>query len=515
MFVDNAGEFGLIQDLPDYQLPDSAWSSVTNIRFRDGYAEKFLGHSKPYGTPTVAPYFLLPVQSDTVQYWIYAGLSAVYVTQGTTHSDISRASGYNANAKDGWNGGVLGNIAILNNGAETPQYWANNNPGTLLADLPNWPANTTCKVLKPYGNFLIALDVKASGTRNPFLVKWSHPAEFGSVPSSWDEADTTLQAGENTIQEQGGYIVDGGRLGENFIIYREKSIHIMRFIGGRFIFDFDRIAGEIGMFSRNCFVELPDKTHCFLSANDLMVHNGGRPQSIIKAKMRDTLFNDIDTTNGDRTFLAANHKKKEVWICYPESGQSFASKALVWNYEEDKFGFRALPGCRYAAFDVVDSTLEGTINANTNTINSQTQIINARLYDPINSNLLLADTSNTKLLQADDTNQFDGTSFTATLQRTGITFGDLSKIKEIKEIRPVISSTGTPAITVKVGNSDAPEGTVTWGTGQTFTVGTDYKLNFDNDENSGRLLAYEFSSTGDVDWKLHGFDITGSNIGKQ
>ena len=67
------GSVGVVSDLPPYQLPKEAWSSVTNVRFNDGYYEKPKGQSEPLGTPSTAPYFLLPLHSETGQYWIYSG----------------------------------------------------------------------------------------------------------------------------------------------------------------------------------------------------------------------------------------------------------------------------------------------------------------------------------------------------------------------------------------------------------------------------------------------------------
>ena len=495
---------GVVQDIPAHKLPLGYWSSVTNVRFRDGYAQKSLGHSAPFGTPSIAPYFLLPVQSETVQYWIYAGLTSVYVTQGTAQHDISNGT-YQANADDSWTGGVLSNLAVLNNGEDPPQYWASLSPGTALVDLANWPAGTKCGVMRVFKNYLVAMDVTKSGTRYPQLVKWSHPADPGTIPSSWDETDETKDAGEAVINQNGGYIVDGGTLGDTFIIYRERSTWEMRFIGGRFIFQFREIFNNTGILGKECFAEFDNK-HCVLTANDLIVHDGTNYESIVDKKVRDTLFADIDSTNARRSFLAPNYQKNEIWICYPESGQSFATKALVWNYRDNTFGFRTLPGSKHISFDVVDSTQLGTIDSMTGTIDSYTTTIDKRLYDPSKGRMLMADTTNTKLYQIDDTNQFDGVSFTSTLQRTGLGFDDLTKTKRIKHLYPDIEAVSGTVINIKTGYQSAPEGSVTWSAAQTFTVGTDYRVSFP-DTNQGRLVAVEFETTGNVAWKVHSFDM--------
>ena len=45
---------------------------------------------------------------------------------------------------------------------------------------------------------------------------------------------------------------------------------------------------------------------------------------------------------------------------------------------------------------------------------------------------------------------------------------------------------------------------VTWASPQTFTPGTDIKVDFSV---GGKLLAVRFESTADVDWELDGYDI--------
>lgn len=515
LVLDNIGKYGCIQDIPDYDLPVEAWSVVENIRFRNNYAEKFKGHDEPYGTPSVAPYFLIPVQGPTVQYWIYCGLTAVYVVQGTDHFDISDTA-YGATANDGWNGGLINGLPFVNNGYDAPRYWSDISTATLLAILPAWPANTTARVMASFNNQLFAFDITDTGSRNPYEYRYSHAAESGTIPSSWDYNDATLLAGRDFLSEHGGYVKAAGTLGDQLIVYREWSTYAIRYVGGTFLYQHKKILNaKEGILGPHCWVEIPDDRHCVLTANDLRVHNGRSSYSVIENKLRDTLFDAIDTANKQRTFLVHNQKKNEVWVCFPEVGQSFATKALVWNYVEKTTGFRALPGLRYGAFDVVDATLSGVIDANTTIIDSNLDIIDQQFYDPSKGRLLMADASNTQILVMDETNTFNGTTFTAKLERTGLVFDDAEYIKKIYKIEPSIEAPSGTQITIKIGNAAAPEATVTWGTGQTFTVGTDYKVDFNNDANVGRFMGIQLTTTGDVSWRCHKLKVYYKLVGKK
>ena len=60
-------------------------------------------------------------------------------------------------------------------------------------------------------------------TRNneePRSVKWSTEAFYGNPPSTWDEQDATLEAGEYELSDTPGDFIDGLPLGDPFIILR-------------------------------------------------------------------------------------------------------------------------------------------------------------------------------------------------------------------------------------------------------------------------------------------------------
>jgi len=506
------GEIGVIKDKPAHTLPLNAWSDAVNVRFNDGYAEKSLGYSSQLGTPSIAPYFLLPFQSTSLFYWLYAGLTSAYITEGPTHSNITRSSGsYNGNADEGWTGGTLAGIPILCNGFDAPQMLFPASPSNPLSELSNWPANTQAKVVKPFKNYLVALNMVEGGADNPYVVRWSHPADPGTVPTTWDYTDPTNDSGRVPLSEGGGGLVDGGSLRDSFIIYREFSTYSMRFIGGRFIFEFRQIFPSSGIFAKRCFAEFEGK-HCVLTTDDLIVHDGSTQQSVLDTKYRDTLFAELNgATNNQRTYLSVNYAKNEVWVCYPTGSDAFPTKALVWNYRHNTVGFETLPGSMDIAFDVIDPQTTATWDSDSDTWDSDSTKWDSKQYNPAKRAMLMADTTNTKLYKMDDTNQFDGVSFTSTLERTELQLAnDFDSIVMVKRIYPKL--TGSGAVTIYMGGQNVIGESVTYDAGQTFTIGTDHKLDV---RESWRLPAVKFESTGDVSWKLHGFDLEADGVGKR
>ena len=114
--VRDVGQYGVLQDLSEHELPNNAWTDCGNIRFLDGYANQFSGHGQIYGTPSVVPYHLLPVQIAGTRYWIYCSLEKIYVVTGDpgTHTNLTRQTAavdvdYSA-TDNSWTSTVLGGI---------------------------------------------------------------------------------------------------------------------------------------------------------------------------------------------------------------------------------------------------------------------------------------------------------------------------------------------------------------------------------------------------------------------
>ena len=84
---------GMIKDTNNTVLPPEFYSHASNIRFTDNAGKKIKGHDAVFGTPTVAPYFVLNWSTGTSSYWFYAGTAKIYRTDGTNHVNYTRASG--------------------------------------------------------------------------------------------------------------------------------------------------------------------------------------------------------------------------------------------------------------------------------------------------------------------------------------------------------------------------------------------------------------------------------------
>ena len=371
----NVGAVGLVLDPAANDVPAGAgtsvfaWTGGGNIRFKEGYAEKFLGHTAPHGAPSVTPYGVAFAQNGANRYEVYTGLAKAYAVTSTTHTDITRAAGdYTGTASDKWNFCTLSDILIANNGVDDPQYW-NGNTATDFAALTNWPANTKCKVMRSFGGALVALNVTESGTNYRSMVRVSTVADPGTLPASWDYTDATKDTirVEGKLSETPDAIVDGLELGDFFMIYKENSTYSMRYVGGESVYGFENVSRMSGALGVNCVTALPGG-HAVFADGDIVINQGVEgPKSIIDGRARRWLFNNLDSDNRARSFAVTNLRRNEVWFCFPEVGQSWCNKALVWNYNENTFGIRDLPNLAHANAGIISATSTDTWDSRTDT----------------------------------------------------------------------------------------------------------------------------------------------------
>lgn len=77
-------------DLTPEELNAGTWSRVTNMRFANGYAQRFNGLARVFDVPTVTPYYITPYQTYNKRYWVHAGTGKVFADDGTTRTELTR-----------------------------------------------------------------------------------------------------------------------------------------------------------------------------------------------------------------------------------------------------------------------------------------------------------------------------------------------------------------------------------------------------------------------------------------
>jgi hypothetical protein len=507
----NLGEVGLIPDQQTYLPVPEAWTSGKNVRFTENGVILMSGHRQALGDLEVNAEFLMNVPTLGSSFWFYFDLEKAYVAESGVHTEVTRESAaYAATAGRNWNGTILGGIPIFNNGADAPQWWGAASPSTKLDDLPNWPENWTAKIIRAFGQYLFALNVEDNTGTYPSAVRWSHKADPGSVPSSWDFTDPTVDAGQTFLTDiKGGDILDAGLLGEQLAIYKENSTHMMRFVGGDAIFAPSLILSTAGILAANCFASFKFGTRqLVLTGDDVLVHGGTKEaQSVANTRVRRTIFSEMDTTNFRNAHVFNNPVTSEIWICYPENGAVYPTKAAIWNYEFDTWTFRDFSGVA-ADNGTVSSTGLGVWDA----VNVVWDDQEGTWSNDNAQQMLFVDRSK-KAFALDAGYLFDTQTIPAQIERRGISIdgkdrngkpkGSIHSRKLWHRLWPKLSG-GAVNISIGVQQTTDQQEPVDWQAPQFFTPGQDQYIDF---EVNGRLLAIKYESATSTPWTLSGHDL--------
>ena len=481
---------GVNYDLSPDELLVGAWNDVTNMRFANGYAQKFKGLQQVFADTTVSAYYLTHFETGNSKFWVHAGTAKVFADDGTTRTEITPAAPFTGGIDDRWGGGVLGGVLVMNNGVNVPHFWGGN-PANKLATLTGWNSAWRANVVVPFKNYLVALNILKTATRFSSMVKWSHSAVPGAIPTSWDEADVTKDAGEQDLAETTDALVDALPLGDSLILYKERSMYSMAFIGQPFIFRFQRIPGSVGMLNKGCGVVTP-AGHVVLTAGDVVLFDGQQTQSIANGQVRRFIFDSVDSTNFKKAFVVKNLIDNEVLICFPTPGSTACTKAAVWNWQSKAWGVRDLPNVTYGAEGQLSEGITEVWSNDADTwAEDETTWGQSADLEPNQDRLLL---STTAKIAAFDVGRKDfGVVMPSKLERTGLSFDEPAGVKLFRGVWPRIDAPSGTVVRISIGASMTPNGAPNWGAPVPFTVGEDVKTDAFA---QGRYLALRIESEG-------------------
>jgi len=503
--IPNCGALGVVKDLSPHELPLGAWTDALDVRFLDGYMAQFLGHGEVYNTPAFAPLFVMPINVAGARYWLYATATKQFVVSNaggvTTHTDISHITARTWVANQG-SGCVFFGIPVLNNGdaLRAPMYWDQVLANKFI-DLPAWPAATYCKVLRQYKNFLVALNITEGTTNKPHRIKWSSAAEPGALPSTWDKADATKDAGEFDVGEGQDPIIDGLGLKNQFIIYKEAGTYAIDFVGGAFVFSNRKVFGMSGILNRNCAVEF-DSFHFVVTGQDIVIHDGYTATPVGDKRVRRSFFQNIDVNNASKVFCFKNPFLNEIFVCYPSIGATHCDRALVYNFVDKTFSHRSMPNVTHAAYGPVDNTLGGSYQQDNDPVDTDLSSYDGPDFTPDTARVMMG-SADTKLFLLDAAASFNGALPAAFAEHRGMSFDMPERYKTVTGIRLRITGNIGSTVLIKVGSQETPYSEPVYTT-MTYIIGTTLQCDCFV---SGRYIAIWIGTGTAYQWRLDSIDI--------
>mgnify|MGYP003145980571 CR=1 FL=1 len=520
----NLGQVGYITDVPRESLTPQAFTEVENVTFREGVPQKAMGYlGDVFGAMTFTPLGVLAAQGALDYTWIVMSDTKVYAYYNGALIDITRVSGdYTGGQYDVWTGVWVNGVSVINNQRDVPQFVGTIDNNAKLADLTNWPVNTRCKVLRNFKNYFFAMYItkdfgQGGQTEYPTLIKWSHPADPGNIPPSWDETDPAYLAGEFPLSMTPGELIDGLQLKNAFMLYKSDAVIAMRETGDNDIFRFDPISLKFGIPAPNCVAEVQPGVHVFWNQHgDIMLNNGQTIRSIATGKIKRRLQELLNFGLFSRSFIVTDVRNTEVLFCFPRIDSEYCDYAITWNWEENTFGERELPPSIQAMEGKYDLVLDGSPqwDANDTPWDEET-----RTWDGVTPNL----TAN-RIISVSPDNQdayiwsqgytADGTNMRSMLERRSLPIAgqdsagnltlDPSSIKLITRVWPLISASRGGEFEISIGVQDSAVGSTTWQGPFPFNPDVDRYVDVLLE---GKYISYRIVSRGEEPWQLDGIDF--------
>ena len=492
---------GVNLDLLPSELAPGIWSDGSNVRFRNGFAEKRKGTTAAYTTPTATPYWIGTYNTAAARFLIQLGTATAFADDGTTRTDIT-GTPPTGSRDDRWTGFDFNGVFVCNNGADDPMYW-NGNTATNLATLTGWTAGTKADAMQAFKNYIFALAVTKSGTKYPYRLMWGNAAEPGSLPTTYTAAFGN-DAGEQDLIGI-GHLIDALPLGDVLVVYGQEGRYAVQHIGGNDVFSFQQLPGKDGLLTRGCVVNTP-KGHVFLTNGDVRLHSGGESVSIAEGVVRDWLASSLDSTNAARSFVCLNPQETEVWIVFPSTGQSDCDTVLAWNWNDNTWGKFTAPNLTYGTSGLVSSALGATAWSSLSlTWDALTNTWSQNEASSNEARLIVA--TSTPTIGLANTGSLDfGASVDWHLEKTGIPLSATAdEIKPISRMRPRLDAVSGTQVTVKLATTKEPDDSPTFSNSSTYTQGTSTWVN--QFTTAGRYAAVRLEGVDDQPVALRSYQM--------
>ena len=308
-----------------------------------------------------------------------------------------------------------------------------------------------------------------STDQDPLLIR------FGSQESLTDFTPTATNTAGDLRLGSGSTFVQAVETKQQILVFTDKAVFSMRFIGPPFTFGLQELSKNITIMSPKSAIAVDDAV--FWMGKDSFYVYGGQTQQI-PCSVRDKVFLDFNTSQSEKVFAGVNSKWGEIWWFYPSASSEEIDKYVIYNYLEKTWYYGSLS--RTAWHDRGIRTFP--IAAGT-----------PHLFEHENGN--------------DD----DGSAMTASVETSQMDIGDGYQFNFIKQLIPDITFNGsdvsTPVATFTLqarNGPGSPYSNTSAGTStRTATAPVEQFTDLVNVRLRGRSFNMKLESTGQgVMWKL-------------
>ena len=444
-------EFGeWTPDLPDFNNPGA--TTVKNV-LPAGRSYKQLPSATAYSTNAIdaRPQGAFSARDPGTlgtTYNFIGNASKLYVLSASVWTDISKAGGYATASEEDWEFAQWGEEVIATNFTDTMQTLTLG--GANFADLGGTPPKARhIAVIK---DFVVVGNTYDSSDGNvPNRVRW---AGIGTT-TSWAVSSAT-QADFQNLENNGGWVqkIIGGEYG---LVFQERSITRMSYIGSPLIFQFDEVESNRGALASGSVIKVGNLV-AYLAEDGFYMFDGQQSIPIGENRIDDYFFADVDTNYLSRMSSALYPNEQIIVWSYASTTpttEGLNDTLLFYNYSPTatkRWSFAKVDNHLIFSALAEGYTMDG-LDVITTDLDSLPFSLDSRVWAG-NNNLLSCIPADLKLYN------FDGTAYDAVIE-TGEAQVFENDRAMITKVRPVVDGT-TATITMQMGERDNLSESVSW-----------------------------------------------------
>jgi len=485
---------GALLDIDSLEIADQYLSVANNVNTRKGFPSRIGGRRIAYpvsaGHAPNDPLHLRNLFLNTFNWWMMFGTNTIYGVEGGTPHNISKVGQQTVAGTSEWVSTLLNGIPVFTNGKDPLLFW-NGDGAVAAAAVTDWPVGMVCKAVAAFRFHLFAMNISSGGGTFENKIMWSAAADPGALPSSWTPLISN-EAGSAILADTPGRCICGVPLQTQLLVYKPTSCYAVEYAGQPplNIFTVRPTVRSTGALSPHTVIDL-DTKHLVMGNDDIVLFDGQTVTSIAENRIKTFLANQIDETNAHNAFIIRDLAKREVWVCVPESGSTFATVAHIWDERRDTWVTRDLNQVRYGTTGFVsDTTVNTTWDADAGAWDADASVWGGE--DTSSTTSVVTAELNTTYME----NTSDLVSVTGRIARYDLAFDDDTQVKTTKRVWVEGSGAGLVGMQVRLGSRGSTDEDITWGVFVTRQKGgVPYEV-------TGRYISVEVKQTGTDLWTV-------------
>lgn len=208
---------------------------------------------------------------------------------------------------------VMNDYFIFTNGIDQPQKYDGTTVSDLVTTIPGGSI-TTAEVVFSFKDHLCLCNNTEAGVDAPIRVSWSSIGEIENFSSG--------TAGYQDLTDDESWIITALQRAENeYVIYKEKSIVKMEWVGGHTPFRLTTMVPNVSILGKNCVLNI-DGVHVIAGLDFLYLYNGSDTVQRAPQVIDTYLYSIINPTYFNRSFMSFDKELSEVQLWIPTSADT-------------------------------------------------------------------------------------------------------------------------------------------------------------------------------------------------